>query len=311
MACISRRLRSASYRPVPRLVFLNCCHLGVVDTTATAEAQVRAAGALGDFHRFASSIAEQLIKDGVQAVIAAGWAVDDRAALEFASSLYDQMLNKGTPFGDAVRISRQRTRERFPGTNTWGAYQCYGDPGLTLAHGGSDDGHDRSLVAAAEMKRRAERLALDARDPRSRDSDVVENLDRLVEQNPDRWIDGELSYLLGRAYSEAGEFAKAIKRYRAARKQWTADAPLSMLEQLANLLGRHAEEKLHPERDQPQINKQLTEAEQLLKALFEVGETPERPFAHGQPFQAQGAARRRTDEEPGAGPSPLPGRRSA
>ena len=64
---------------------------------------------------------------GVRAVVCAGWAVDDAAALTFAEAFYGRML-AGSEFGDAVRRAR-RDLEREPGVNTWGAYRCYGDPG--------------------------------------------------------------------------------------------------------------------------------------------------------------------------------------
>ena len=42
---------------------------------------------------------------GVRAVVAAGWAVDDRAASTFATKFYDCMLSGGA-FGDAVQMAR-------------------------------------------------------------------------------------------------------------------------------------------------------------------------------------------------------------
>ncbi|MEZ5392377.1 MAG: CHAT domain-containing protein [Bryobacterales bacterium] len=53
-------------------------------------------------HRFAANVATQLIRMGVRAVIAAGWAVDDAPAKAFADVFYDHML-KGAEFGYAVR----------------------------------------------------------------------------------------------------------------------------------------------------------------------------------------------------------------
>ena len=39
---------------------------------------------------------------------------------------------KGETFGDAVKTARRRTYDGHPGSNTWGAYQCYGDPDFRL-----------------------------------------------------------------------------------------------------------------------------------------------------------------------------------
>ena len=104
---------------VPELVFVNCCHLGF--TNAVSEKFYR------DRYKLAANIGTQLIRIGVKAVIAAGWAVNDDAALLFAETFYDRMFN-GSHFGDAVKDARDQVFKDFPDNNTWGAYQCYGDP---------------------------------------------------------------------------------------------------------------------------------------------------------------------------------------
>jgi len=50
-------------------------------------------------------VAQQFIRMGVRAVVAAGWAVDDQAAKEFARTFYREMLN-GAEFGKAVQRAR-------------------------------------------------------------------------------------------------------------------------------------------------------------------------------------------------------------
>lgn len=108
---------------VPDLVFVNCCHLGY--TNAVKEKFYR------DRYKLAANIGTQLIRIGVKAVIAAGWAVNDEAALLFAEVFYDRMFN-GSHFGDAVKDARDAVYKEHPQNNTWGAYQCYGDPYFKL-----------------------------------------------------------------------------------------------------------------------------------------------------------------------------------
>jgi len=103
----------------PELVFVNCCHLGKSDGVSEELYQNR--------YRLAANIGTQLINNGVRCVIAAGWAVNDSAALEFAGVFYKKMF-AGYNFGDAVKEARRAVYEKFGHTNTWGAYQCYGDP---------------------------------------------------------------------------------------------------------------------------------------------------------------------------------------
>ncbi|MEJ7912798.1 MAG: CHAT domain-containing protein, partial [Chitinophagaceae bacterium] len=105
---------------VPELVFVNCCYLG--KTQGAAEVYYRGR------YKLAANIGTQLIENGVKAVVVAGWAVDDAAALDFTKAFYEHMF-EGDTFGDAVRKARRTIYDKYrTGNNTWGAYQCYGDP---------------------------------------------------------------------------------------------------------------------------------------------------------------------------------------
>lgn len=112
---------------VPEMVFVNCCHLGKTD--GAIEALYR------DRFKLAANIGTQLIENGVKVVIAAGWAVDDAAALEFTEIFYKNMF-EGAEFGQAVLEARRKIYEKYRHiNNTWGAYQCYGDQFYTLRAG--------------------------------------------------------------------------------------------------------------------------------------------------------------------------------
>lgn len=116
-------------RAIPELVFINCCHLGRVSASL---------GELSWSRRnvFAAGVGEVFIGNGARAVIAAGWAVEDLGAETFARTFYAEML-KGERFGNAVRAAREATFKAEPRSNTWGAYQCYGDPDYRLVTGGA------------------------------------------------------------------------------------------------------------------------------------------------------------------------------
>lgn len=111
---------------VPELVFVNCCHLGRIEGAAESLYRNR--------FKLAANIGTQLIENGVKVVIAAGWAVDDAAALEFTRVFYQSMF-EGDEFGQAVLEARKAIYDKFGYTNTWGAYQCYGDQFYTLRRG--------------------------------------------------------------------------------------------------------------------------------------------------------------------------------
>jgi hypothetical protein len=105
---------------VPELVFVNCCYLGAFDAVANELSESR--------YRLAANIGIELIEIGVKAVIVAGWAVNDSAALAFAERFY-QYLFEGDMFGEAVKKARRWVYDNWGTTNnTWGAYQAYGDP---------------------------------------------------------------------------------------------------------------------------------------------------------------------------------------
>ena len=122
-------------RTVPELVFMNCCHLGSADAAQLLNTKY-------DRAEFASGVAGALIEIGVRCVVAAGWAVDDDAASEFAEEFYGSLL-RGNRFIVAVGEAREAALTRSPNVNTWAAYQCYGDPDWVFRREavGSQSGH--------------------------------------------------------------------------------------------------------------------------------------------------------------------------
>jgi pimeloyl-ACP methyl ester carboxylesterase len=128
----------------PELVFINCCHLGEKGDIARRAPGVERAPAL------ASSLAASFMDNGCRAVVAAGWAVDDAAALTFADTFYRALIDGRNEYIDAVREARKATYERHKPDITWGAYQCYGDGRYTVLpkDGASSDAR---FVCASEL----------------------------------------------------------------------------------------------------------------------------------------------------------------
>jgi len=242
-------------RYVPELVFLNCCHGG--NTT-------------GDLHTprypdLAANLATQFIRMGARAVVAAGWAVDDAAAQAFAQALYAELLN-GEPFGNACATARREIHRRFPHVNTWGAYQCYGDPEFSLRRDG-DGNESRALLCGRELIVEAEALASWAKVADDPEIPLVrQRLDTLVSGANEAWLrDARVLAALGLAYGELREFNLAIHYLTRANQAPKATLSLAALEQLANFQGRLAE---HTWRDTPP--KQRTRAlRKEVDALFD------------------------------------------
>jgi tetratricopeptide (TPR) repeat protein len=271
-------------RFVPELVFLNCCHLGRLAPDARQEPW-----RLGN--KLAANLAAQFIRMGVRAVVAAGWAVDDAAALTFATSFYDSLL-RGDGFGAAVKQARQITYLQHGGTNTWGAFQCYGDPNWQLrarqptraprppsplrspAHAVVELDNLRERMRTGDTE--AE-LALEAR------------LRQLKEDHPN-WLDeARVATAAGLALGEAERFEEAIRYLTLAAKSRKAEISLLAIEQRANLTVKKAlRDALAESADQTRIDGALegiNGAIADLQALCRFGETPERLNLLGSAFK--------------------------
>ena len=207
----------------PDVVFLNCCHLAKVG-----------------FNRLAAGVARELLAIGVQVVVAAGWAVDDRAAETFAAAFYRSLLS-GEDYGDAVRDARKAAHGASTSL-TWGAYQCYGDPGYRLTlRGGTPTSRPARPVSRTELLRNVQTVAVRASDVGRPDTGELEkrrgrlvgDLEVLEAESEESWFDAEVSYEFGQAYAALGVDDRAVHWYRQALDRGR-DYPVVLLEQLAN-----------------------------------------------------------------------------
>ena len=235
-------------RTVPELVFVNCCFL------AERPAEQLLAGP-GNLVQFASTVADALINLGVRCVIAAGWAVDDSPAETFATAFYGALL-RGQRFIDAAALARERAWDAAPDSNTWAAYQCYGDPNWTLRR-------DSAKAAPAPPSERfagvssplaltlaLETVAVEARAVRGAD-DAERAERRDVQRQRLAYLQGRFADLWGGmgavaeayalAWSELGDTQPAIDWYRRAVDANDGSASQQAAEQWANLRVRAAE----------------------------------------------------------------------
>lgn len=251
---------------VPELVFINCCHLG--QTRGDARDQVR-------FHRLAANLATQFIRMGARAVVAAGWAVDDLAAKTFATTFYDRMLS-GSYYGDAVFDARRATYTRHGSTNTWGAYQCYGDPSFSLTAG--RPAWTRSdFVAQRELA-----LWLEEVSSRTREGGNVAAMLQDVEARlavvPERWLRAaDVCGAAGMAFLSLQELERAIHFFDTLVRAERANAPVTAVEQFANCRVRLAERLARAEPpDLARAATELDQAEAMIRNLLAIGHTAER-----------------------------------
>ncbi|NOQ45659.1 MAG: CHAT domain-containing protein, partial [Desulfobulbaceae bacterium] len=255
----------------PAFVFINCCHLGKITGQQHQHMERR--------YHLAANLASQLIEQGVRAVIAAGWAVDDAAALTFAQRFYAVFLN-GACFGEAVKEARAATQKEHPTVNTWGAYQCYGDPGYRIADriNKKETGKTKPFVSLAEYVVAVKNIAEDAKTSSSAGTEILcERLRGIIRVLPGQYVDdAKLLATMGDAWGELDHFKEAIDAYNSALQAQQAYAPLRSAEQLANFKNRRAIEKVR-EGKEGEAGKLIGEAIELLDSLNKrFGESVER-----------------------------------
>ena len=263
-------------RRVPEFVFVNCCHLGNMQLDTEQH-----------WGELAANLATEFIQMGCKAVIAAGWAVDDLAASTFARTFYEAMF-KGSRFGQALLRARAETHRNHPQTNTWGAFQAYGDEQYRFPVAEDTDSfqfdayvHPSHLIADLEM--------LSARLKDATQADRQKYYPRQLKniEKSARGADFQHAGVRERlavAWAEMGDKQRAIDHYRAALSFEDAGLSLHALEQLANLEIRHGSALLEGRgKDEQRTVEQHEQGWELLetgrrrlKQLLAIGETVER-----------------------------------
>ncbi|HMZ20432.1 MAG TPA: CHAT domain-containing protein, partial [Blastocatellia bacterium] len=273
-------------RIVPDLVFINCCYLGLVDAKPEA-------------NKLAASISMELIKMGVRAVVAAGWEVNDDAAKTFAEVFYQCML-ENMRFGDAVKTARSRTYRDHPQTNTWGAYQCYGDPDFILDRPSGSKSADKKSERYFSPREYRDELRRAAEQAKQADSSyrkiLRSRLEAIYDSMPTAWMDAEMLGILGDAWGSLDEFEESRKFYDNACKNEVSTITLKQIQQHANLLSLYAKQlhqakpgrKTKAAADAPapaQPADLLDESLELLKKLEQLNPTSELASLFGIHYQ--------------------------
>ena len=199
-----------------------------------------------DRAKFASGVAEALIKVGVRCVIAAGWAVEDTQAMVFARTFYERLLDQHR-FIDAVASARTAAWRR--GGNTWAAYQCYGDPDWIFRRRGSDAQRpatrvadpDASIASARGLVLALQTIAVQCEFQKRPKDAARERIASLEKRFKARWGDnGYVAESFALAYAKAGDEGKAVEWYTIALGANDGGASVRAAEQRANLQVRLA-----------------------------------------------------------------------
>ena len=98
-------------RLTAKLVVLSCCH--------SARGQVRAEGVVG--------IARAFLASGARAVLAALWAVEDKATMQFMNHFYEHLV-RGESASESLHQAMKWMREnRFSDVKQWAPFMLIGD----------------------------------------------------------------------------------------------------------------------------------------------------------------------------------------
>jgi hypothetical protein len=203
-----------------------------------------------------------------------------QAALTFASSFYHAMLG-GARFGEAVHQARAKTFEHHRASNTWGAFQAYGDECYRFPEIEEQPRQEQSwqipgYLHASQLS--AELDFLLARLPGAIPEERNEYQHRLthIEKAGARWLlRAEIQEKLGAAWAGLGERRQAIHHYRAALFQEDGGVSLHGIEQLANLEIRYGAKEVK-DKNSKEGRKFMRQGCQRLEALIKMAPTVER-----------------------------------
>ena len=187
---------------MPDFIFVNCCYGGFIGE--------------GPQNSFSPNVGTTLIEKGVKAIIVGAWKIDDSAAYYFAEKFYDSFLI-GEYFGESVRKAREACYQRFSFSNTWGAYQCYGNQYYRLTDNSNSGEIEKSynlekdiLIELEEIKNNSNTLK--ARKDRGKSfKKLLLNVSKGIDRSNLRTasISEKEAYI----YTEIGDYASAIEIY--------------------------------------------------------------------------------------------------
>ena len=191
---------------VPEFVFINCCFSGAMDASDDAYSRER--------YRLAANVGTQLIEMGVKAIIISGWAVDDAAAKTFSETFYKRML-QGYNFGTSVQMARRDSFQNHRGTNTWGAYQCYGNQFYKFDSRYKSEAQKNEYVIASQVHTDLDNLLISIRDKKENKKSAQTALDAYLDRAKEaNMLDAMVLEKEALIYDELGMTEIAYLKYK-------------------------------------------------------------------------------------------------
>ena len=246
-------IKQLSY--VPEFVFINCCYSGTLDAKDSAYTQSR--------FKLAANVGTQLINMGVKAIVITGWAVDDAAAATFSEHFYKRML-MGYEFGEAVQMARKMCYQNHGHTNTWGAYQCYGNQHYKFFDLSKAQDDDYDYVLSSQVYIDLENLYSEVKHNATKKKQGQKRLETILNNAAsNNLIDGVIREKEALIYDELNEPLKALETFGAVLTLEDANFSLKVLEHFCLLRSHNFSED---------AEKRLAELDQVTK-LAMIGKT--------------------------------------
>ncbi|HTI93016.1 MAG TPA: CHAT domain-containing protein [Puia sp.] len=257
----------AQMSDTPDLVFVNCCYLGKTDVAAERYYQSR--------FKLAASIGTQLIENGVKAVVVAGWAVDDTAASRFANTFYRNMFS-GKAFGEAVRIAREDVYNNNSGVNTWGAYQCYGNPFYRLKEE-SWTPEKKQYVITEQAEIDLMNLESDMRTGDFLTEDLLARLKAISDETDKCGLRKPvITELEARIYKSLNKYDLALKKYEEMILSEEGGYSFNAVELYCNLRSKLLKDRIEKKESAALLEKEFDQVHAYMEALILLSPTAER-----------------------------------
>ncbi|MEP7107787.1 MAG: CHAT domain-containing protein [Ferruginibacter sp.] len=257
----------AQMSTTPELVFVNCCFLGKTDGVAEEFFHSR--------FKLAANIGTQLIENGVKAVVVAGWAVDDTAAIVFAKKFYEALFD-GKAFGDAVRSAREQVYKGFGRKNTWGAYQCYGDPFYKIRETKWSQ-VEKNYVIPAQAEIDLSNLLSDLKTGELKTQTALEKLTVIsAEVDKQEIRNCAITELEAMIYKELNNYELAIEKFEQLMAFENASYSITAVEQYCNIRIKHLIKSFNDEHPSPDLEARFDKVMAELNALILLSPSAER-----------------------------------
>lgn len=216
-----QKLRQIGY--VPEFVFINCCYSGAMNASEDSFSRNR--------YRLAANVGTQLIEMGVKAIIISGWAVDDAAAKEFSETFYNNMF-QGYNFGTSVQKARMACFQNHRRTNTWGAYQCYGNQFYTFTNRKHSKKDALDYVIDSQVHTDMDNLLNEIRDRKNNKERTLEKLNIYLEKaEQSNLLDAIVLEKEALIFNELDEYEIAYQKFKQLFKYGKGTFSIGALEQ--------------------------------------------------------------------------------